>query len=175
MAQRAFKEDHRPGHQVALLINDTTKIKKAICNRQGAEADRRCAKIRPTKGTQRHSLAEVRQYTGGAGHRRARICAVGHSDQHVAAVLTPLGTRLGSASFAATAAGYQELVASAATFGVLRRAGVEGTGSCGAALARHLRAAGIEVIEVNAPDKATRRRRGKTDRHCCIKRPAQLS
>ena len=49
------------------------------------------------------------------------------------------------------------------TFGVLRRAGVEGTGSYGAALARHLRAAGVEVIEVNAPDKATRRRRGKTD------------
>jgi len=51
----------------------------------------------------------------------------------------------------------------AATFGVLRRAGVEGTGSYGAALARHLHAAGVEVIEVNAPDKTTRRRRGKTD------------
>ena len=35
--------------------------------------------------------------------------------------------------------------------------------SYGAALARHLRAAGVEVIEVNQPDKATRRRRGKTD------------
>jgi transposase len=54
-----------------------------------------------------------------------------HSDQHVAAVLTTLGTRLGSASFAATATGYQELVAWAATFGMLRRAGVEGTGSYG--------------------------------------------
>ena len=49
------------------------------------------------------------------------------------------------------------------TFGVLRRAGVECTGSYGAALARHLRAAGVEVIEVNQPDKATRRRQGKTD------------
>jgi transposase len=46
---------------------------------------------------------------------------------------------------------------------MLRRAGVEGTGSYGAALTRHLRAAGVEVIEVNAPDKTTRRRRGKTD------------
>lgn len=45
----------------------------------------------------------------------------------------------------------------------VRRAGVECTGSYGAALARHLRAAGIEVIEVNQPDKATRRRQGKTD------------
>ena len=40
---------------------------------------------------------------------------------------------------------------------------MEGTGSYGAALARHLREAGVEVIEVNAPDKPTRRRRGKTD------------
>jgi transposase len=35
--------------------------------------------------------------------------------------------------------------------------------SYGAALAWYLRAAGVEVIEVNQPDKATRRRRGKTD------------
>jgi len=40
---------------------------------------------------------------------------------------------------------------------------VECTGSYGAALARQLRAAGITVIEVNQPDKATRRRHGKTD------------
>jgi transposase len=65
--------------------------------------------------------------------------------------------------FPATAAGYQALLAWAGTFGVLRRAGVECTGSYGAALARHLRAAGVEVIEVNQPDKATRRRQGKTD------------
>jgi transposase len=46
---------------------------------------------------------------------------------------------------------------------VLRRAGVECTGSYGAALTRHLRAEGIEVTEVNQPDKAARRRHGKTD------------
>jgi transposase len=40
---------------------------------------------------------------------------------------------------------------------------VECTGSYGAALARYLRAAGVTVIEVNQPDKATRRLRGKTD------------
>ena len=60
-------------------------------------------------------------------------------------------------------AGYQQLLAWARTFGTLRRAGVEGTGSHGAALTRHLLAAGITVIEVNQPDKATHRRRGKTD------------
>jgi transposase len=66
-------------------------------------------------------------------------------------------------TFPASAAGYQALLAWAGTFGLLRRAGVECTGSYGAALARHLPAAGIEVIEVNQPDKATRRRQGKTD------------
>lgn len=40
---------------------------------------------------------------------------------------------------------------------------MECTGSYGAALARLLRAEGIEVTEVNQPDKAARRRRGKTD------------
>lgn len=48
-------------------------------------------------------------------------------------------------------------------FGTLRRAGVECTGSYGAALSRCLLAAGLEVFEVNQPDKAGRRRRGKTD------------
>ncbi|MFF8381575.1 IS110 family transposase [Streptomyces sp. NPDC015661] len=51
----------------------------------------------------------------------------------------------------------------ARSFGVLRRAGVECTGSYGAALTRHLRAEGIEVTEVNQHDKAARRRHGKTD------------
>jgi Transposase len=74
-----------------------------------------------------------------------------HNDVHVAAVITALGVLLGTANFPATAAGYQTLVCWVGTLGMLRRAGVEGTGSYGAALARHLRAAGVEVIEVNAP------------------------
>jgi transposase len=86
-----------------------------------------------------------------------------HKDLHVAAVITSLGALRETTTFPASAAGYQELLAWAGTFGILRRAGVECTGSYGAALARHLRAAGIEVIEVNQPDKATRRRQGKTD------------
>ncbi|WP_406046631.1 transposase [Kribbella sp. NBC_00889] len=43
------------------------------------------------------------------------------------------------------------------------RAGVECTGSYGAGLTRYLLSEGVEVVEVNQPDKATRRRRGKTD------------
>lgn len=86
-----------------------------------------------------------------------------HKDLHVAAVITAVGAVAASRSFPTTMAGYQQLLAWAHTFGTLRRAGVECTGSYGAALTRHLQAAGITVIEVNQPDKATHRRRGKTD------------
>jgi transposase len=86
-----------------------------------------------------------------------------HAEEHVAAVITALGVLVASSAFAATAPGYRALVAWARGHGAVRRAGVEGTGSYGAALARHLRAAGVAVIEVNRPDRAARRRRGKTD------------
>lgn len=86
-----------------------------------------------------------------------------HKDFHVAAVVEVVGVLLGTKTFPATAAGYRALLRWARSFGVLRRAGVECTGSYGAALARHLAAAGVEVLDVNQPDKATRRRRGKND------------
>jgi transposase len=40
---------------------------------------------------------------------------------------------------------------------------VEGTGSYGAPLARFLRRAGVEVLEVSRPDRQERRRQGKSD------------
>ncbi len=40
---------------------------------------------------------------------------------------------------------------------------MEGTGCYGAGLARSLRSQGHQVVEVNRPDRATRRRRGKSD------------
>ncbi|MEU4820270.1 IS110 family transposase [Actinomadura sp. NPDC023710] len=86
-----------------------------------------------------------------------------HKDFHVAAAITTLGVLLGSKTFPTTRAGYQALVEWAHGFGSVRRAGVECTGSYGAALARHLATVHIEVFEVNQPDKATRRRRGKND------------
>jgi transposase len=55
-----------------------------------------------------------------------------HKDVHVAAVLTVLGVLRESREFPATAAGYQALLAWVCTFGILRRAGVECTGSYGA-------------------------------------------
>lgn len=86
-----------------------------------------------------------------------------HKDVHVVAVLSVLGTLLGTGSFPTTAAGYQQLLDWARRFGTVDRAGVECTGSYGAALTRYLRSQTITVIEVNRGDRSDRRRRGKTD------------
>jgi transposase len=47
--------------------------------------------------------------------------------------------------------------------GTVRAFGVEGTSSYGAGIARFLRDRGVSVVEVNRPDRATRRRLGKSD------------
>jgi transposase len=86
-----------------------------------------------------------------------------HKDAHVAAVLTAMGVLLATSSFPATAAGYRQLLTWARGSGPVHRAGVECTGSYGAALARYLHAEGVAVIEVNRGDRGERRRRGKTD------------
>ena len=86
-----------------------------------------------------------------------------HKDVHVAAVVDELGHVLATAEFPATSTGYRQLSSWARSRGNVNRAGVECTGSYGAGLARHLRGEGINVIEVNQPDKAIRRKRGKTD------------
>ena len=86
-----------------------------------------------------------------------------HLDVHVAAALDPLGTLLGSEPFATTPAGYKELLAWLEGFGDVAKVGVEGTGSYGAGLARFLRRRGVQVIEVDRPNRAARRRSGKSD------------
>ncbi|TCO33004.1 transposase [Kribbella steppae] len=86
-----------------------------------------------------------------------------HKDTHVAAVVTVLGGVIECKAFPTTTAGYRSLLAWARGLGLVHRAGVECTGSYGAGLTRYLLGEGVEVVEVNQPDKATRRRRGKTD------------
>src|SRR3954453_19691573 len=86
-----------------------------------------------------------------------------HKDVHVAAVVAMAGAALGDQHFPASPVGYQQMVTWARSYGRLRRAGVEGTGSYGAALTQHLCAQGVTVTEVNRPDRAMRRSRGKTD------------
>ena len=82
---------------------------------------------------------------------------------HAALIDARLGRELADRQFPATAAGYRELAAWLRGHGPLLAVGVEGTGSYGAGLARHLAGSGITVVEVDRPDRKTRRARGKSD------------
>ncbi|WP_234392219.1 IS110 family transposase [Streptomyces sp. WM6378] len=86
-----------------------------------------------------------------------------HRDAHVAAVVSLVGAVIDTEEFPATASGYCELLKWARRLGTVRRAGVEGTGSYGAALSRYLLTQRVEVFDVNRPDRTERRRRGKSD------------
>jgi transposase len=86
-----------------------------------------------------------------------------HELEHVAAVIDALGRLLGARSFPATAHGFRELLAWARDHGPLSRAGVEGTGSFGAGLARFLAAECVDVVEVTRPNRRGRRHLGKSD------------
>jgi transposase len=86
-----------------------------------------------------------------------------HKDVHVAVLLDRLGRYLATASFGTTDAANRDLVTWTQRYGQVTTAGVEGTGSYGYRLAQHLSSHGIDVVEVNRPDRARRRRKGKTD------------
>jgi transposase len=100
-------------------------------------------------------------------HRQQAVCVVGgvdtHKDLHVAAVVDEQDCVLGTNSFPSTRQGYRQMLSWMRSFGELQRVGVESTGTYGAGLLRHLQAAGVEVLEVTAPDQQDRRRRGKDD------------
>lgn len=87
-----------------------------------------------------------------------------HKDVHVAAVVDHLGAVIATRSFQANTAGYNALLCWMKSHGQpLGRVGVEGTGSWGAGLTRHLSAQGVAVVEINRPNRQTRRGNGKTD------------
>jgi transposase len=86
-----------------------------------------------------------------------------HKDLHVVAVVDERDCVLGTRSFATTRQGYRQRLAGRRSFGAIQRIGVESTDSYGAGLLRFLQQAGIEVLEVTAPDRQDRRRRGKND------------
>jgi transposase len=86
-----------------------------------------------------------------------------HRDVHVAGARDQLGRRIGVTLIPTTPAGYQQLLDWARSLGEIAAFGIEGTGCYGAGLTRHLRAGGYRVVEVNRPDRATRRRQGKSD------------
>jgi Transposase len=84
-----------------------------------------------------------------------------HAGLHAAAALDRIGGLLGVREFPATAAGYARLLGWLGGFGDVALAGVEGTGSYGAGLARDLPAAGVRVVEVDRAGRQDRRRQGK--------------
>jgi transposase len=100
------------------------------------------------------TIVETRAVTGGVDT---------HADTHMAAALDPVGGLLGVQEFPATAAGYGRLLDWLGGFGTVCLVGIEGTGSYGAGLARHMAAAGVRVVEVDRSDRQDRRRAGKSD------------
>jgi transposase len=86
-----------------------------------------------------------------------------HKDTHVGVALDGLGRLQGTLSVAANPAGYKKLLEWASEFGHLEHAGVEGTGSFGAGLARFLKAQEIKVFEVIRPKRRDQYRSGKSD------------
>jgi transposase len=86
-----------------------------------------------------------------------------HLEVHVAVALDGLGRHLGELNVPTTVKGYQKLLHWAEGFGPVYCAGVEGTGSYGAGLARYLKAAGVSVMEVERPKRRHLRRNGKSD------------
>ncbi|MGZ6839150.1 MAG: hypothetical protein ACXVHC_01625 [Frankiaceae bacterium] len=86
------------------------------------------------------SIVEARAITGGAGT---------HADVHVAAALDPIGGLLGVREFPASPAGYTRLLEWLGGFGTVCLIGIEGTGSYGAGLSRHVTTAGVRVAGVD--------------------------
>lgn len=86
-----------------------------------------------------------------------------HGEAHHAAVIDALGRHLADREFPATTAGYRNLESWLRSHGTVTAVGIEGTGAYGAELARTLTRSGLKVIEVDRPDRKTRRLRGKSD------------
>lgn len=96
----------------------------------------------------------------------SRVVVIGadtHLDTIHLAAVSDTGKPLGDAEFPTRPTGYYIAIKWAQSFGTVMIAGVEGTNSYGAGLTRALQDAGIDVVEVNRPDRAARRRRGKSD------------
>jgi transposase len=70
---------------------------------------------------------------------------------------------LGVESFPVSETGYEDLLAWLVGFGELVRVGVEGTGSWGVGLSRFLADHDMMVVEVDRPNRQTRRKQGKSD------------
>jgi transposase len=81
-----------------------------------------------------------------------------HADVHVAAAVDHDGGLLDVRSFPADETGYESLLGWLCGLGPVVRIGVEGTGSWGVGLTRFLTGQDVEVVEVNRPNRQTRRK-----------------
>ena len=86
-----------------------------------------------------------------------------HADTDVAAAVDHNGGLLGIESFPVDQTGYEELLGWLVGFGEVEQIGVEGTGSWGVGLARFLADQEVVVVEVDRPNRQTRRKQGKSD------------
>ena len=86
-----------------------------------------------------------------------------HLDLHVAVLINMIGQVVCTEKFETNNKGYNKLLKWCNSFGKLFKSGVEGTGTYGAGLSRFLDHNGIPVFEVNRPNRARRRLRGKSD------------
>jgi transposase len=86
-----------------------------------------------------------------------------HKDTNTAAVIDTAGRTLGVAQFPTTPAGYASLLTWLRSFGTVTLVGIEGTGAYGAGLALHLHLAGVAMVEIDRPERKTRRWQGKSD------------
>lgn len=86
-----------------------------------------------------------------------------HADTHHVALISETGRHLADQEFLAVNSGYRNIVEFITSFGAVIAAGVEGTGTYGAELARTLTQEGIQVREVMRPNRQGRRLRGKSD------------
>ena len=80
-----------------------------------------------------------------------------HRDAHVAAAVDTAGRLWAMASFAATQAGYGQLLGWLRALGDVECVGVDGTSSYGSGPSRFLAAEGVAVVEVLRPGRRTRR------------------
>lgn len=87
-----------------------------------------------------------------------------HKDIHVAAIVNDFNQVLSSEYFPTTRHGYKEMLKWMSSFGKMSRVGIECSGTYGLGLLRYIQSGGIEVLEVTAPDKIDRRKRGKDDK-----------